>query len=202
MPAIQFGEIIATYNRTLAESGCTAAGAHWESQQRQLGRFDLLAGLFEGPFTLNDFGCGYGAFFDYASARLPIARYFGTDATPAMINSARDRISDPRVTLECATTVTRVADYTVASGVFALVGSNSRDRWHAWVLAALRNMWQFSRRGIGFNMLRFDAPGINDDFYFGDPDEFKAWCQQHLSTEVELLTPIGGNDWTILVRRP
>ena len=201
MEGVDFSHIIEAYERTLTEHGCTAAGVQWISAATQRRRFEVISALFDGPFTVNDYACGYGAFFEFASSRLLMARYVGIDATPAMVAAARQLIVDPRATFMCDTTVSTTADYTIASGAFGLPGSNGRPQWQAWIREELRNMWNHSRRGIAFNILDARAADQPEGFFFADGDEFAQWCRDSLSPHVELLTPPGANDWTILVRR-
>ena len=83
-------------------------------------RFDVLALVMEGaePVTVADFGCGTGALFDRLAARTeppPLGGYTGYDLVPAMVETARERHTDPRARFEVGSAVTEDHDYVLAS---------------------------------------------------------------------------------------
>ena len=55
------------YDEKIQLHGCTAIGVGWNSTESQQMRFGQLLKIVDegGPFSINDFGCGYGALADY-----------------------------------------------------------------------------------------------------------------------------------------
>ena len=83
------------------------------------------------PFSLNDIGCGYGALLSYLKKRHRRASidYLGVDLSAAMITHAKRLFGDrPLTTFEAACHGTRVADYSVASGIFNVKLDQPRTR--------------------------------------------------------------------------
>jgi SAM-dependent methyltransferase len=201
----RFDLVTSIYDATIGEYGPTAEGVLWESAERQRERFDVLCRIIDGPGSVTDFGCGYGALFDHLMARHDITHYVGVDVSPAMIAAARSRVTDERAEFVCASLPRRRSDYTLASGVFAIRGDNSREQWWRWIEEALLALWERSVRGMAFNMLRPDAPGLGEVgewFDWRDSAEVEAWCTRALRGAVaEVVTQPGWNDWAMLLRR-
>src|SRR5690348_15452700 len=83
------------YSGTLHRHGPTPLGVDWPNVLQQYLRFVQLLKLcrFEEPFSLNDFGCGYGALLEFMAMRHGDAdvTYRGIDISPAMVDAARVR---------------------------------------------------------------------------------------------------------------
>ena len=68
------------YNIRFAKLGATPEASLWFSEERQLLRFKIISDLLDqthlGPkFSINDIGCGYGAFFPYLVNRFPNKKF-------------------------------------------------------------------------------------------------------------------------------
>lgn len=203
------GLVAAAYGMQLKEHGTCPTGVLWGNLESQQSRFDLLARLLveddsSDNLTINDLGCGYGAFFEFLEqkALLKDGRYFGYDISDAMVAAAKDRISDSRARFLQSMLATELAHYSFASGTFNLKGTQSDDAWGAYVNESLRWLWEKSSRGMGFNILdgaRETEP--KEWLYYPTPDEVEAFCRQSFDA---VLTRIDGddiNDCTFLLRR-
>lgn len=64
-------EVRRYYSEKIVEHGPTAKGVDWNDEASQELRFDQLLKLCETarPFSLNDYGCGYGALARYLEQR-------------------------------------------------------------------------------------------------------------------------------------
>jgi SAM-dependent methyltransferase len=146
------------YDATIAQHGPVPAGVDWLDLRTQRLRFSrLLRVVPQGhagrSFSLNDFGCGYGALLDFVAEKLPasVVDYCGIDLAPGMIRHARSLHPGARFT--CAQRSPRTADYTVASGVFNVRLENDDKAWGRYVRDTLRHFVRTSTRGIAVDFL-------------------------------------------------
>ena len=189
---------------TLAAHGASAGGVDWKSEESQRARFDQLMRIHDGsqPFSLLDYGCGYGALADHLDPDGSWT-YTGYDVSPRMVALARDRNPDPRRrTFTDREEDLEPADYAVASGVFNLRLHVDDATWRRYVLEGIGALHRLSRRGFAFNMLSTysDPPRRRDDLYYGDPAFFFDHCKRHCSPNVALMHDYGLYELTILVR--
>jgi cyclopropane fatty-acyl-phospholipid synthase-like methyltransferase len=109
------------YSAKVTQHGATPAGVDWNSSASQTLRFEQLLKVCntDAPFSLTDFGCGYGALADYLGQRGVRCTYRGYDVSPAMIEEA-GRISRLGLAVEffASPASLRPTTYTVASGIF------------------------------------------------------------------------------------
>src|SRR5262249_54119493 len=79
------------FRARLNEHGPTARGADWNSPEAQRLRFAQLLRLCDAsrPFSLLDYGCGYGALAEFLMEQGGSFRYIGYDICSAMIRQAR-----------------------------------------------------------------------------------------------------------------
>ena len=144
------------YSDKVTAHGPTARGVDWNSPESQRLRFCQLAKVIEGevPFSINDYGCGYGAFADYLVENgLPFT-YRGFDISDEMISAARQlHPASDRVVFVTREAELRPADYTVASGVFNVRLQTPANEWTKYVLDTLHSIDGLSQKGFSFNVL-------------------------------------------------
>jgi SAM-dependent methyltransferase len=198
--------VVRYYEGTLSSFGPTARGVDWKDEATQTKRFDQFSralGLTErrDPFTLADFGCGYGALLQYLrDARAPVT-YFGYDRSPRMLEAARAKYPDATFTDDWSL-VPRV-DYVVASGVFNVRLETPTDVWNEYVLGLLRNIDEKAAEGWAVNFLT----GYADEhrkraiLHYADPLAMFDWCKRNASKWVTLIHDYGLHEFTIGVRR-
>jgi SAM-dependent methyltransferase len=192
------------HRRSLAPRGATARGVDWNSPESQELRFQQLERLFEDaePFTINDYGCGYGAFAVFLRRRGGRAPYCGFDISMEMLAAARRVLADVEDwRLVDARDDMPKADYTIASGIFN-VKLDTPDRvWQSYVDETLEHMAALSRRGFAFNMLTgyADADRMRPDLYYADPHAVFDRCRR-FSRRVALLHDYPLYEFTMLVR--
>jgi SAM-dependent methyltransferase len=194
------------YSGKIAEHGPTARGVDWNDQASQEVRFEQLLKLcdLETPFTINDYGCGYGALASYLAERGIRFSYAGFDISQRMLEQARDLLDGVD---ECRF-VTKdeqleTVDYTVASGIFNVRLDAADDAWERHVFATLERLDQLSTRGFAFNMLTSysDPERMRPDLYYADPRELFDHCKRTFSRWVALLHDYGLYEFTIIVRK-
>ncbi|MEK9672768.1 MAG: class I SAM-dependent methyltransferase [Rhodospirillaceae bacterium] len=198
-----------SYDRRLDELGPEARAVFWKSEEHQLARFEKLFDVIDpvdqqaGGITIADFGCGYGALFDFLRD-LPAMQgsaYVGIDMSRKMIDAARARIRDPRVRFLQQITVTEPADYIFACGTFNMHAGAADDEWGDYIRESLKRLWAMTGKALAFNLLRNDS---GDDFpglYYADGPEFLEFCRRELSPDAEMTNDAPLPDYTFIVRR-
>jgi SAM-dependent methyltransferase len=189
------------YSEKVVEHGPTAKGVDWNDTVSQELRFDQLLRVVDATtsFTINDYGCGYGALADHLEGR--DFAYTGFDISEEMLAQARSLHGDQRFVgrdeeLE-------PADYTVASGIFNVKLHATVDEWEQHVFRTLARLDELSTRGFAFNMLTSysDADRMRDDLYYADPRVVFDHCKRTFSRWVALLHDYGLYEFTMLVRK-
>lgn len=194
------------YAQRLAEHGATARGVDWNGERSQQLRFAQLLRIIDarGPFSLNDLGCGYGAFLDYLSGQDLDVDYLGVDIAPEMITAARRA---PRAgghwRFETGASFDRSADYTVASGIFNVRLETSTPDWETLMLSTLDHLHERSTRGFAFNCLTSysDTDKMRPHLHYADPLALFDHCKRRYARDVALLHDYGLYEFTLLIRK-
>jgi hypothetical protein len=194
------------YTGKIEEHGPTPSGVDWNSAESQQLRFDQLLGVVEGdrPFSLNDYGCGYGALVDALAARHSDFSYCGFDVSRAQLESAIDaQRGDERCRFVGRDEELNQADYTVASGIFNVKLRADDDAWRDYAIETIARLAELSTRGFAFNMLTSysDPEFMREDLFYADPLFFFDHCKREHSRQVALLHDYGLYEFTIIVRR-
>jgi SAM-dependent methyltransferase len=194
------------YRQRVKIHGPTARGVDWNSAESQALRFAQLLRVCENtkPFSINDYGCGYGALVEYMSQHGYRSEYHGFDISEPMIahgKALHQHLSHCRFSAtEAALTA---ADYTVASGIFNVKLQAEATEWQAYMLHTLGKLAKLSEKGFGFNVLTsYSAPERRrDDLYYADPLFLFDYCKRNFSRFVTLLHDYPLYEFTILVRQ-
>lgn len=185
--------------------GATPQGVDWNSEAAQRVRFEQLLRVVDPsqPFSLNDYGCGWGALLDLLRERGWPVDYRGYDVAAEMIEAARARHGEgPGRRFVHDVAALEPADYSVASGVFNIRVGRSDAEWRAHLEATLDELRGLSRRGFAFNALTSysDPERMRADLYYADPCALFDLCKRRYSRQVALLHDYGIWDFTVLVR--
>lgn len=194
------------YSEKVAEHGPTARGVDWNDAASQELRFEQLLRVCDPakPFTLNDYGCGYGALAAFLEQREDDFTYSGFDISADMVEQARELLRDSaRCRFVVDDSALEQADYTVASGIFNVKLDAPREAWEQHALDTLSRLNELSSLGFSFNMLTSysDADRMRDDLYYADPRVIFDHCKRNFSRWVALLHDYGLYEFTIIVRR-
>lgn len=178
----------------------------WNSEESQLLRFEQILFLVtdKESVSLVDYGCGYGALFDYLRAVTNLVSYVGYDISTAMIDSARARQAGvPNCLFTSDVNELRPADYAVASGIFNVKLHFSDDAWRTYVERTLDSLNTLSRRGFAFNMLStFSDPSRRrSDLHYADPIEMFELCRRMFSSRLTLIHDYPLFEFTMIVRK-
>ena len=196
------------YGERLRRFGATPLGVDWPSRPNQELRFVQLLKLcdFSAPRSLNDVGCGYGALRAFLSRRHRRAQvdYLGTDVSAAMVAAARRRW---RHRADCAFEVAdgalRLADYSLASGIFNVKLDCPLPDWEALVAHTLDELQRHSRLGYAVNFIAPPAPGQASppELYRPPVERWLQYLARHQpGADVSLLRGYGLPEVTLLAR--
>jgi SAM-dependent methyltransferase len=203
----QLNDVRQYFSNTLKQHGATPKGVDWNSEEAREPRFEQLAKVIDPsqPFSLLDYGCGYGAFADYLlSKRFPMAKYFGYDIVEDMVLAAQRRFLGMNNTSFTANLVdVPPVDYAIACGVFNMKLAASFEDWTQFVVESLAEMNNISTRGFSSNFLTkySDSERMRPDLYYADPTYLFDYCKTHFSKNVALLHDYNLYDFTIIVRK-
>ena len=194
------------YTEKVAEHGPTARGVDWNDETSQELRFEQLLKIRDAPssFSINDYGCGYGALAAYLARSGDDYRYTGFDISERMLERAQEALAgDDRSRFVAEEQALEPADYTVASGIFNVKLAAGVEEWEEHVRATLARLDDLSRRGFAFNMLTSysDPERMRPDLYYADPRVVFDHCKRAFSRWVALLHDYGLYEFTILVRK-
>ena len=208
MPTSPLNAVSAYYSGTLQRFGAMPLGVDWPNRLNQELRLVQLLKVCDlsAPRSLNDVGCGYGALRTLLSRRHRRAQIdlLGTDVSLAMFGAARRRW---RHRADCAFEVAegavRLADYSLASGIFNVKLACPLPEWEALVAGTLVNLKRHSRLGYAVNFIAPPAPG-----QASPPELYRPAAERWLDhiadtqagAEVTLLRGYGLPEYTLLVR--
>ena len=193
------------YSGTLQRHGSTPLGVDWPNVVSQYLRFVQLLKLcrFGQPFSLNDFGCGYGALLEFLAMRHADAAvtYRGIDISPDMVGAARARwAGNTRAVFAEGSQCGALADYSVASGTLNVRLGRPVAEWEAYLEAILTDLDASSRIGFAVNfMLPHDEAPAEAGLYRTAPERWTSFCERF--GRVELITGYGLREFTLLVRK-
>lgn len=201
-------DVTCYYDGTLADHGPTPRGVDWSCKPTQELRFIKLLRIctFKSACSINDLGCGYGALREFLRQRHRHASidYLGVDLSESMVAAARARWGHlPQTRFETTSALPRVADYSVASGLFNVRLNHADSEWEPWVAAILRTLHAASRLGFAVNFLAPPQPGEASPSALYRPavDQWANYCEEALGATVERITGYGMREYTLLVRK-
>lgn len=190
------------YAAGLAEHGATPAAVGWHDEAAQELRFTRLARVLDdhpadGPMSVADYGCGYGALLAHLDARgAPIARYDGYDLSTEMLAAAP---ADPRCRWIHGSALETDYDYVLVSGTFNVRLGAPEGAWAENVRHTLRALHARARRGLAFNLMTSWVDWRADDLFYADPAEWFTFCRRELSRAVSLQHDYPLYEWTMVV---
>ena len=195
------------YSDNIGRNGPVSTAVGWNTPESQQLRFDKLTEVVvdDGEsFSVNDYGCGYGAHLEYLQGRdMCVNAYHGYDISAEMLATARARQKDfvGYLDLHQSTELQTEADYTFVSGTFNVRFDATEEEWKQFILAKLDEIHRQSRRGFSFNLLSTYVDWQEPHLFYGDPMFWFEHCKRHYSNKVALLHDYPLYEWTIIVKR-
>jgi SAM-dependent methyltransferase len=183
----------------------------WNGVKAQEIRYEQLSKLLdneEKDFSILDYGCGYGYYFDFLKEKIGDSqafRYYGIDVSREMINRAVS-LHENEGALCLFTKGQNIQadyDYIVASGIFNLKQDIETDVWKQYIIDTIEAFNQHSKNGFAFNALTkySDAEKMRKDLFYSDPLYLFDYCKKNFSRNVALLHDYEIYDFTIIVRK-
>ena len=196
----------AYFDERIDAHGTSPRGADWNSDASQEARFDQLLKLVDpsSPFSILDYGCGYGALADYLVKNGFQAEYFGFDIVEKAVAAARRlHRGQPGRSFSADKSRLPACDYVVASGIFNFRAEAAFEAWTDYVVGVLQEFDRLSRKGFASNFLTkySDPERMRADLYYADPCFLFDYCKRNFSKNVALLHDYTLYDFTILVRK-
>jgi SAM-dependent methyltransferase len=195
------------FEERLTTFGATARGVDWKSETAQELRFSQLIKVVsqDQPFSLLDYGCGYGALGGYLVQNgYPMQQYVGFDVLDSMVSKAREvYATQPGFSFTARIEELSEVDFAIASGIFNLKLEVSNAEWTEYVIGELEKINRLTSKGFSFNMLtRYsDAEYMRPHLYYADPCYLFDYCKTHFARKVALLHDYEAYDFTIIVRK-
>jgi SAM-dependent methyltransferase len=195
------------YDSRVREFGPTPWGVDWTCELTQKMRFIQLLKIARRRrrFSVNDLGCGYGALLSFVRERYGehAVDYAGADVAPGMIECAeRDFAQDAHASFVVGSSLPRVADYSVASGLFNVQLGHAPAHWGAFVREVLNELHRASRLGFAVNFILPAKRGLVplEGLYRTRPAPWVDYCRRTFGADVEVVEGYGLREFTLLVR--
>lgn len=193
------------YTQKLKEFGNTPMGVDWNNAASQNLRFKQLIKIIDKDnFSILDYGCGYGALYDYLKLSELHFTYVGYDITLKMIEAAiKDKDGQKNAFFTAEELLLNKCDYVTASGIFNVRLDVGDSEWQDYISRTLNKMNQFAVKGFSFNML----PSYSDEehkkkyLYYADSLWVIDLCKRLFSDKVIILKDYSLYEFTILVTK-
>ena len=192
------------YDDKLKVHGATAKGVDWKNEETQVTRFALLAEVFDGQtnFSVNDLGCGYGAFAEYLlAAHAPFDKYYGYDISEEMIRESEKKFEKSSNCSFIKSGTPAKADFTVSSGIFNVKLDTPVPEWKNVVEGLLETMCAASTKGFSFNMLNQPTAESfrREHLFYADSDYYEKLCREKFGAKVKVLKHENLYEFTVVV---
>lgn len=185
--------------------GTCHLGVGWSSELSQLIRFEQLIKVIDNtkPFSILDYGCGYGALYDYMKLYFKEYDYMGYDISETMLKKSRMIHNKEKAVWINKINENEKFDYIVSSGIFNLRLDISDKEWHEYIIDTLNQFNNISKKGFAFNILTSysDKEKMRNELYYANPTFFFDYCKKHFSKQIALLHDYGLYEFTLIIRK-
>ena len=176
-------------------------GVLWSDKESQFLRFQTLMKEIKSG-SINDFGCGYGALFQYLQEIGHQGKYTGYDMNKLMIECAKKRYPNIKSSFYCTKKILFPASFTIVSGTLNLKMNATSDLWWRNIQKILLMCWEYSTEGLAFNLLekgRNKKPLSN--LFYATEKQVVDFCQKNLSTQICIERTQGIHDIHFFIRK-
>ncbi|OPZ78288.1 MAG: hypothetical protein BWY78_00668 [Alphaproteobacteria bacterium ADurb.Bin438] len=146
----------------------------WSEENAQKIRFEILSSLItkKENLSINDFGCGFGAFYDFLIEKNIIddtTTYYGYDISYKILKDFKQRHEN--VTTILNNKVKTLCDYSFVSGTFNLKLDCYDEEWKDIIKDYIFNLYEHSKIGVGFNLLSSMSDKKQNGLFYADKSE-------------------------------
>lgn len=137
------------YTTAITRHGNSAQGVHWNSQETQYKRFEVLLGMLGDleASEIVDAGCGFAELYLYMQKKGTLPRsYVGLEIMETMVEEARKRVVCEVRVCDILRDPLPETDYYICSGAMNIL---TRDE----TVLFIRRCFAASRQGFVFNLL-------------------------------------------------
>jgi SAM-dependent methyltransferase len=194
------------YSQKIIANGPTPQGVDWNSIESQNLRFEVLSNVvnLDEPFSILDYGCGFGSMLKYFNQKYSEFKYTGFDISQQMIDEALKLNSDnPSSQWVTNLNENYKFDFTIASGIFNVKLETPDIVWLDYIINTLHKLDECSLKGFSFNILTkySDKEYMKEYLYYADPLYIFNYCKLNFSKNVALLHDYDLFEFTIIVRK-
>lgn len=196
------------YTKKIKQYGPNPNGVDWNSIESQYLRFEQLCKLLpkntQQKFSVLDFGCGYGAMYEYVSNNYPNAIYTGFDISKEMIRQAKKKyLTRKKVNWVSNINENNSFDYVIASGIFSVKQNENIIDWHSYMLDTISVFNKITSKGFSFNCLTSfsDKDYMKENLYYANPMDLFSYCKTNFSKYVTLLHDYPLYEFSLLIKK-
>ena len=153
------------YSDVVKRHGMSAEGVHWNSQESQYKRFEVLLEMIEmkPDASIVDAGCGFGALYKYMQEKhITFGHYIGLEVMECMVAEASATLSCEIRLCDVLRDELPMAEYYICSGAINIL---SREEG----LIFMKRCLDHSKKGFVFNLLEGRDDSLLYNYYL--PDE-------------------------------
>lgn len=125
-----------------------------------------------------DVGCGYGGLYQYALGKGYDFKYTGIDICENMIKYAEKTYTGGIFVHGDILDIimSEKFDFVICNGILTQkLGISIRDM-DLYARQLIQRMWELSKKGIVFNVMKSQVDFMNDNLYYKSPLEMIAYC--------------------------
>jgi SAM-dependent methyltransferase len=177
------------YQKAFQKYGVSAQGVHWQDEQTQYKRFEVIANVIPelSNASIVDAGCGFGEFYNYLQKNdRNVKQYIGYDREIHMVDIAKKRFDS--IAFEKKNILyddLEEADYYICSGAMNIMK-------YEQVKLFIEQCFGHCKKAFVFNFLKYLT------FNNISQDELLDICYNY-TTEVEVIEGYLQNDFTLVM---
>lgn len=202
-------EIVAHYERCLAEYGDSHLGVDWPKQEhvdiRHQVMLEVIRKAASSKVRLLDFGCGASHLYEYIQTNhLDYIEYSGLDISAKFIALCKQKY--PSVQYYCMDVLAAWDslpdfDYIVLNGVFTEKRSLPYSEMLQYFFQVLRRVYVKTSVGMAFNVMSSHVEWERDDLFHVPIDTLAAFLTKELSRDFVVRNDYGLYEYTTYVYR-
>jgi len=192
------------YSDNVKTFGIDSRSVGWNTPESQYLRFEKLLKIIKvkkDSFTINELGCGYGELYKFLEkGDFNLSQFNGYDISKPMLDKCQEYIGKTsKLQLHNKSKLKTVADYTITSGIFNTPFDNNIYEWEVYIENTIKNMYDFSNKGIAFNFLTTFVDYRNDNLFYQDPSIILKFCLENFGKNASILHDYELYEFTVLV---